>query len=106
MRNSTAALSAARFLGLALAATSARAPTPPALPVSTPTAVGMSVERLDHMRDFFRGEVDKNSAAGYVLLVARGGKLVYSAAIGMRDRARQIPMTLDTRFRIASMTKP
>jgi CubicO group peptidase (beta-lactamase class C family) len=66
----------------------------------------MSMERLDHMRDFFRGEVDKNSTAGYVLLVAREGKLVYSAAIGMRDRARQLPMTLDTRFRIASMTKP
>jgi CubicO group peptidase (beta-lactamase class C family) len=66
----------------------------------------MSRERLDHMRDFFRGEVNKNSAAGYVLLVARGGKLVYSAAIGMRDRARQLPMTSDTRFRIASMTKP
>jgi CubicO group peptidase (beta-lactamase class C family) len=50
--------------------------------------------------------VAKNSAAGYVLLVARGGKLVYSASIGLRDRARQLPMTLDTRFRIASMTKP
>ena len=117
MRNSRAALCTARFLGLALAASalwsapalaapSARTQAPPALPVSTPAAAGLSMERLDHMRDFFRGEVDKNSAAGYVLLVARGGKLVYSAAIGMRDRTRQIPMTLDTRFRIASMSKP
>jgi CubicO group peptidase (beta-lactamase class C family) len=112
MRNSPAAPCAARFLGLALALTSALAPAsaraqaPAALPVSTPAAAGMSTERLDHMRDFFRGEVDKNSAAGYVLLVARGGKLVYSATIGMRDRARRLPMTLDTRFRLASMTKP
>jgi CubicO group peptidase (beta-lactamase class C family) len=106
MRNSRAARCAAGLLGLALAAASARAEAPPALPVSTPAAAGMSLERLDHMRDFFRGEVDKSSAAGYVLLVARGGKLVYSAATGMRDRARQLPMTLDTRFRIASMTKP
>jgi CubicO group peptidase (beta-lactamase class C family) len=66
----------------------------------------LSVERLDHMRDFFRGEVDKQSAAGYVILVARGGKLVYSTAIGMRTLAREVPMTLDTRFRIASMSKP
>jgi len=120
MRDSPAP-SAARLLGLALAAASAlaasalaesalaasaRAQAPPVLPVSTPAAAGMSKERLDHMRDFFRDEVDKNSAAGYVLLVARGGKLVYSAAVGMRDRARRLPMTLDTRFRIASMTKP
>jgi len=66
----------------------------------------MSAERLDHMRDHFRAEVERNSAAGYVLMVARAGKLVYSAAIGMRDRAQRQPMTLDTRFRIASMTKP
>jgi CubicO group peptidase (beta-lactamase class C family) len=118
MRNSPAAPRAARLLGLALAAASAlalesalaappaHAQASPVLPASTPAGAGMSMERLDRMRDFFRGEVDKNSAAGYVLMVARGGKLVYSAAIGMRDRARQVPMTFDTRFRIASMTKP
>jgi len=107
MRDSSVTPGAARWLWLfALAASCVGAQTPPPLPVSTPAATGMSIERLDHMRDFFRDEVGKNSAAGYVLLVARGGKLVYSAAIGMRDRARQIPMTLDTRFRIASMSKP
>jgi len=112
MRNSPTVRCAARFLRLALTAAStlvaasALPQAPPALPASTPAAAGMSMERLDHMRDFFRGEVEKNVAAGYVILVARGGKLVYSATIGMRDRARQRPMTLDTRFRIASMSKP
>jgi CubicO group peptidase (beta-lactamase class C family) len=92
--------------GLALVAASVRAEAPRELTRTTPAAAGMSAERLDHMRDHFRAEVDRNSAAGYVLMVARAGKLVYSAAIGMRDRARRQPMTLDTRFRLGSMTKP
>jgi CubicO group peptidase (beta-lactamase class C family) len=103
---SAIAVASALVVAPAIAAPSASAQTSRTMPVSTPEAAGMSQERLDHMHDFFQGEVAKNSAAGYVLLVARGGKLVYSGAIGMRDRARQVPMTLDTRFRIASMTKP
>jgi CubicO group peptidase (beta-lactamase class C family) len=97
---------AALFLGLAVAAPYARGEPPRELPTATPAAVGMSVERLDHMRDYFQGEVERNTAAGYVLMVARDGKLVYSTAVGLRDRAHKLPMTLDTRFRIASMTKP
>ena len=76
------------------------------LPPAKPVAVGLSAERLERMAEFWRGEVAKQSAAGYVLMVARHGNLVYTAAIGMRDRERQVPMTLDSRFRIASMTKP
>jgi CubicO group peptidase (beta-lactamase class C family) len=94
------------LLALALVGASVRAEAPRELTRTSPAAAGMSAERLDHMRDHFRAEVDRNSAAGYVLMVARAGKLVYSAAIGMRDRARRQPMTLDTRFRLGSMTKP
>jgi CubicO group peptidase (beta-lactamase class C family) len=94
------------LVGLALLVASVRAEPPRELTRTTPAAAGMSVERLDHMRDHFRAEVERNSAAGYVIMVARAGKLVYSTAIGMRDRARRQPMTLDTRFRLASMTKP
>lgn len=93
------------LVGLALVA-SVRAEAPHELTRTTPAAAGMSAERLDHMREHFRAEAQRNSAAGYVLMVARAGKLVYSTAIGMRDRARRQPMTLDTRFRIGSMTKP
>ena len=80
----------------------------PAKPLrsATPAQVGLSAERLERMGEFFRSEVEKGTTAGYVLLVARHGKLVYSTAIGMRDREQQLPMTLDTRFRIMSMTKP
>ncbi len=76
------------------------------LPTARPAQVGLSAERLERMAGFFRDAVEKDVAAGYVLLVARHGKLVYSKAIGMRDREQQLPMTVATRFRIFSMTKP
>jgi len=95
----------ALFLGLAATAGAHADPQLP-LPTATPAAVGMSAERLAHMGEYFRKEVERNAASGYVLMVARDGKLVYSMAVGLRDREKQLPMRLDTRFRIESMTKP
>jgi len=42
--------------------------------------------------------------AGAVLL-AKNGKTLFSGASGLADRAKKIPNTLDTRFRIGSMNK-
>ena len=92
------------FPGLVMAASYPRSATP--LPVAKPESQGMSTERLERMGAFFQGEVAKETAAGYVIVVARNGKLLYSTAVGERDREQHLPMTLDTRFRIASMTKP
>lgn len=39
------------------------------------------------------------------VLVARGDSVLYAAGFGQADRARSIPNTADTRFRIASVTK-
>lgn len=76
------------------------------LPRAKPESVGMSSERLASMGEFFKRETERDSAAGYAILVARDGKLVYSAAVGMQDREKGVPMSLETRFRIFSMTKP
>ena len=92
------------FPGLVLAATYPRGAAP--LPVAKPESQGMSTERLERMGAFFQNEVAKETTAGYVIVVARNGKLLYSTAVGERDREQHLPMTLDTRFRIASMTKP
>ncbi|APR79205.1 Beta-lactamase class C [Minicystis rosea] len=43
---------------------------------------------------------------GAVVLVARDGALVARRAVGLADRERGVPMREDTRFRLASMTKP
>jgi CubicO group peptidase (beta-lactamase class C family) len=87
--------------------------TPPAvaasaspLPSADPASVGLSAERLDRLARHFEGEAARGYSAGYVLMVARNGRLAYARAIGQRDVEKKLPMTLDTRFRIASMTKP
>src|SRR5438045_7440802 len=41
-----------------------------------------------------------------VVLVARGDAVVYQKAFGPADRTFNIPNTLDTKFHIASLSKP
>lgn len=96
----------ALLLGSLLAVVAEAASSASPLPLAKPESVGMSSARLASMGEFFRQEVERASASGYVMMVARHGKLVYSGAVGMRDRENKLPMTLDTRFRIFSMTKP
>lgn len=103
-RRRSARLTLLLSAALATAAVAASPPSP--LPAAKPESVGMSSERLARMGEFFRRESERESATGYVMMVARHGKLVYSAAVGQRDRENKLPMTLDTRFRIFSMTKP
>jgi len=44
--------------------------------------------------------------SGYVALFARDGRVVHATTAGYADIEARRPMRLDTRFRIASMTKP
>ena len=60
----------------------------------------------DHIAAAVRAYVEEGQLAGAVTLVWRGGQVVQSAAVGWRDIAADAPMTRDTVFRIASMTKP
>ena len=51
-------------------------------------------------------EVRKGLRAGFVAgVVTRDGE-TFTAAAGMADRENRVPMSVSTRFRIASMTKP
>ena len=50
--------------------------------------------------------VAKNEVAGAVTVVVTGNKLLHLEATGFADVARRRPMTPDTLFWIASMTKP
>jgi len=51
-------------------------------------------------------QVDKGELAGAVALVRRPGQPIRDIAIGRRDVGRDVPVTRDTIFRIASLTKP
>ena len=76
------------------------------LPTVTPESVGMSSDRLQKIDDYFQRFVDDNQIAGAVTLVARRGKVVHYSAVGSQYREDNVPMTTDSIFALASMTKP
>ncbi len=54
----------------------------------------------------FDYRVGSGARSGYIALFARDGEIVYATTAGWADVEQRIPMTLDTRLRIASLTKP
>ena len=67
---------------------------------------GYSGEMLAEVPALLQRVVDAGEAAGFVTLLWRDGEVVQVSAVGQRDTAAGLPMTRDTLFRIASMTKP
>jgi CubicO group peptidase (beta-lactamase class C family) len=101
----------AAFVGsllMSFAAFAADAPSLGAdpLPRAKPEDVGMSSERLTRIGAALKEDIDRGLTPGGVIAIARRGKLVALDAYGWRDKAAGVPMTTDTIFNIASMTKP
>lgn len=71
-----------------------------------PEEIGLSPERLDHIRKTLAHDVERRLIPGAVMVIARGGRIGFAEAFGYRDREAGAPMPLDAIFRIASMTKP
>jgi CubicO group peptidase (beta-lactamase class C family) len=67
---------------------------------------GLSAEALAQISPALQAVVDAGDLSGFVTLVWRKGEVVQVNPIGWRDVAAKTPMTRDTLFRIASMTKP
>jgi len=67
---------------------------------------GLSSERFVRIGTAFKTDISEGIIPGAVTLVARHAKTVYLRAFGWRDRERNLPMEIDSIFRIASMTKP
>ncbi len=76
------------------------------LPTAKPEDVGVSLERLGRIRTAMQRYIDRGLVPGTVTLVARRGRVIHFDAAGYRDVESKAPMTTDTIFRIASMTKP
>ena len=98
-RLAAAALAAALQIPCALA-------VEPPLPPAVPEAVGLSSERLGRIGTAIKADIEAGRLPGAVVAVARRGRLAYYEAYGFRDKVAGIPMTKDTIFAIASMTKP
>lgn len=63
-------------------------------------------QALEQIPPALQAVVDAGDVSGFVTLVWRKGEVVQVNTVGQRDVAAGKPMTRDTRFRIASMTKP
>lgn len=50
--------------------------------------------------------IDQKQLPGVVAMITVGGKVTYQGAFGKSDTTSNAPMTIDSIFRIASMTKP
>jgi len=71
-----------------------------------PEEVGLSAERLKRIHDLIERRIETRDIAGAVTLVARKGKVAHFEAQGLMDIETNKPMTKDSVFHIASMTKP
>ncbi len=76
------------------------------LPSTRPDAVGLSQQRLDRIHTMVKKHIDAGEISGAVMLVARKGQIAYIDVQGTMDIETKKPMTRDSVFRMASMTKP
>jgi CubicO group peptidase (beta-lactamase class C family) len=73
--------------------------------IGDPESLGFSARRLARMTSWFEAQTKEGDPSGFVVAIARGGKLAYLQPTGFEDRDRQIPMRPDSIFRIGSMSK-
>lgn len=89
-----------------IAAIGATVPQTPPLPEARPEKLGLSTSRLQRMSDAFKREIDKGTAPGVTVMVARHGQIGWFEALGQQTPGSSTPMARDSIFRIFSMTKP
>ncbi len=73
--------------------------------VGDPDSLGFSARRLARMTSWFEAQSEKSDPFGFVVGIARGGKLAYLQATGFEDHDKKMPMRPDSIFRIGSMSK-
>ena len=72
----------------------------------SPEEVGFVAGRLKRLSERIEEGIRNNELPGAIVLIARNGRIAHFEAYGWRDKEAKVPMTTDTIFRIASMTKP
>lgn len=79
----------------------------PTLPSVAPDTVEMSSDRLARIDEVVAEGLRRKRMPGCVVLVGRKGKIVHFKAYGYRELlSDKVPMTTDTVFDLASLTKP
>jgi CubicO group peptidase (beta-lactamase class C family) len=68
-------------------------------------SLGFSARRLERITSWFEAQGKKGDPSGFVVAIAKGGKLAYLQPTGFEDPDKKIPMRRDSIFRIGSMSK-
>ncbi len=77
------------------------------LPVAKPESVGMNAAKLAQIDELVAQDINDKKLPGAVVLVGHKGKIVLRKAYGNRSLVPTVePMTVDTIFDLASLTKP
>jgi CubicO group peptidase (beta-lactamase class C family) len=71
-----------------------------------PEELGFDRGRLERLDRHFAAYTDDGRLPGWLIVVARRGHVAYVASRGQRDREAGRPVTEDTLWRLASMSKP
>jgi uncharacterized protein YbbC (DUF1343 family)/CubicO group peptidase (beta-lactamase class C family) len=76
------------------------------LPLASPQSVGMSADKLNQIDALVQQDIAAKKLPGAVVLVGHKGKIVFRKAYGNRSLVPDVePMTVDTIFDLASLTK-
>ena len=98
-------LSVVLLIGLLLAPTIAHSDT--RLPVVSPRDAEMDAGRLDRIDQVVSAGLARKKMPGCVVCIGRKGHIVFRRAYGFRQlKPEKVPMTVDTVFDMASITKP
>jgi CubicO group peptidase (beta-lactamase class C family) len=73
--------------------------------VGDPDSLGFSARRLARMTSWFEALSKKGDPSGFVVGIAKDGKLAYLQPTGFADHDKKTPMRPDSIFRIGSMSK-
>lgn len=71
-----------------------------------PGEAGLDPKVLDRLDGYLARIVDEGRLPGYLVALARGGRVAHLTTYGRRDVAAGLPVESDTVWRIYSMTKP
>ncbi len=69
-------------------------------------ANGQSTDQFHRVRAAMQRMVDTVGSPSVTVAIAKDGRIVWEQAIGLANRAKQIPATVHTRYALASISKP
>ncbi|MFO0907815.1 MAG: DUF1343 domain-containing protein [Isosphaeraceae bacterium] len=96
-----------RTIGFILLLALYRVPARAGLPDASPVSVALDPGRLSRIDKLVEKAIEDKAIPGAVVLVGRRGKIAYVKAFGSRSlEPKSEPMTRDTVFDMASLTKP